>query len=106
EERELFGDCRSMASGAGQLPATRPNLYNRGLLLPIPTIQNSVIDPKRSIQNSASLETRRLPLLKGGFLRAVRRSSDRIHWMRIFLTGGTGYIGRALARRLAEAGHE
>jgi nucleoside-diphosphate-sugar epimerase len=26
--------------------------------------------------------------------------------MRIFLTGGTGYIGRALARRLAEAGHE
>ncbi|HEX9942846.1 MAG TPA: NAD-dependent epimerase/dehydratase family protein [Thermoanaerobaculia bacterium] len=26
--------------------------------------------------------------------------------MRLFLTGGTGYIGRALARRLAEAGHE
>lgn len=26
--------------------------------------------------------------------------------MRIFLTGGTGYIGRALARRLAAAGHE
>lgn len=26
--------------------------------------------------------------------------------MRIFLTGGTGYIGRVLARRLAEAGHE
>jgi nucleoside-diphosphate-sugar epimerase len=26
--------------------------------------------------------------------------------MRIFLTGGTGYIGRALARRLVEAGHE
>ena len=26
--------------------------------------------------------------------------------MRVFLTGGTGYIGRALARRLAEAGHE
>ncbi|MEA2601757.1 MAG: hypothetical protein QOF89_2749 [Acidobacteriota bacterium] len=26
--------------------------------------------------------------------------------MRIFLTGGTGYIGRALARRLAGAGHE
>jgi nucleoside-diphosphate-sugar epimerase len=26
--------------------------------------------------------------------------------MRIFLTGGTGYIGRMLARRLAEAGHE
>ncbi len=26
--------------------------------------------------------------------------------MRIFLTGGTGYIGRSLARRLAEAGHE
>ncbi len=26
--------------------------------------------------------------------------------MRIFLTGGTGYIGRALARRLAQAGHE
>src|SRR6185295_4282729 len=26
--------------------------------------------------------------------------------MRIFLTGGTGYIGRALARRLAEGGHE
>jgi dihydroflavonol-4-reductase len=26
--------------------------------------------------------------------------------MRIFLTGGTGYIGRALARRLAESGHE
>lgn len=26
--------------------------------------------------------------------------------MRIYLTGGTGYIGRALARRLVEAGHE
>jgi dihydroflavonol-4-reductase len=26
--------------------------------------------------------------------------------MRVFLTGGTGYIGRALARRLAETGHE
>src|SRR3954465_3768212 len=26
--------------------------------------------------------------------------------MRIFLTGGTGYIGLALARRLAAAGHE
>jgi nucleoside-diphosphate-sugar epimerase len=26
--------------------------------------------------------------------------------MRIFLTGGTGYIGRALARRLVEEGHE
>lgn len=26
--------------------------------------------------------------------------------MRVFLTGGTGYIGRALARRLAEDGHE
>jgi farnesol dehydrogenase len=26
--------------------------------------------------------------------------------MRVFLTGGTGYIGRALARRLVEAGHE
>ena len=26
--------------------------------------------------------------------------------MRIFLTGGTGYIGRALARRLVAAGHE
>jgi dihydroflavonol-4-reductase len=26
--------------------------------------------------------------------------------MRIFLTGGTGYIGRALARRLVEGGHE
>jgi nucleoside-diphosphate-sugar epimerase len=26
--------------------------------------------------------------------------------VRIFLTGGTGYIGRALARRLAAAGHE
>lgn len=26
--------------------------------------------------------------------------------MRIFLTGGTGYIGKALARRLVEAGHE
>jgi nucleoside-diphosphate-sugar epimerase len=26
--------------------------------------------------------------------------------MRIFLTGGTGYIGRVLARRLVEAGHE
>jgi nucleoside-diphosphate-sugar epimerase len=26
--------------------------------------------------------------------------------MRIFLTGGTGYIGRVLARRLAAAGHE
>ncbi|HEX3552999.1 MAG TPA: NAD-dependent epimerase/dehydratase family protein [Thermoanaerobaculia bacterium] len=26
--------------------------------------------------------------------------------MRIFLTGGTGYIGRSLARRLAGAGHE
>jgi nucleoside-diphosphate-sugar epimerase len=26
--------------------------------------------------------------------------------MRVFLTGGTGYIGRALARRLAAAGHE
>lgn len=26
--------------------------------------------------------------------------------MRIFLTGGTGYIGRALARRLIESGHE
>ncbi|HEX7185028.1 MAG TPA: NAD-dependent epimerase/dehydratase family protein [Thermoanaerobaculia bacterium] len=26
--------------------------------------------------------------------------------MRIFLTGGTGYIGRMLARRLVEAGHE
>jgi nucleoside-diphosphate-sugar epimerase len=26
--------------------------------------------------------------------------------MRIFLTGGTGYIGRALARRLVETGHE
>lgn len=26
--------------------------------------------------------------------------------MRIFLTGGTGYIGRALARRLVESGHE
>lgn len=26
--------------------------------------------------------------------------------MRIFLTGGTGYIGRALAHRLADAGHE
>jgi nucleoside-diphosphate-sugar epimerase len=26
--------------------------------------------------------------------------------MRIYLTGGTGYIGKALARRLVEAGHE
>jgi farnesol dehydrogenase len=26
--------------------------------------------------------------------------------MRVFLTGGTGYIGRALARRLVERGHE
>ncbi len=26
--------------------------------------------------------------------------------MRVFLTGGTGYIGRVLARRLVEAGHE
>jgi len=26
--------------------------------------------------------------------------------MRIFLTGGTGYIGKALARRLVESGHE
>jgi nucleoside-diphosphate-sugar epimerase len=26
--------------------------------------------------------------------------------MRIFLTGGTGYIGRSLARRLVESGHE
>ena len=26
--------------------------------------------------------------------------------MRIYLTGGTGYIGRALVRRLVEAGHE
>jgi nucleoside-diphosphate-sugar epimerase len=26
--------------------------------------------------------------------------------MRIYLTGGTGYIGRSLARRLVEAGHE
>ncbi|HEV2855457.1 MAG TPA: NAD-dependent epimerase/dehydratase family protein [Thermoanaerobaculia bacterium] len=26
--------------------------------------------------------------------------------MRLFLTGGTGYIGRALARRLVESGHE
>src|SRR5262245_37021659 len=26
--------------------------------------------------------------------------------MRIYLTGGTGYIGRALAARLAAAGHE
>ena len=29
---------------------------------------------------------------------------DRL--MRIFLTGGTGYIGRSLARRLVESGHE
>jgi nucleoside-diphosphate-sugar epimerase len=28
------------------------------------------------------------------------------HGMRIYLTGGTGYIGFALARRLVEAGHE
>src|SRR5215203_5979300 len=26
--------------------------------------------------------------------------------MRIYLTGGTGYIGKALAKRLVEAGHE
>ena len=26
--------------------------------------------------------------------------------MRLFLTGGTGYIGRALARRLVAEGHE
>lgn len=32
--------------------------------------------------------------------------SARIPPMRVFLTGGTGYIGGALARRLAEAGHE
>ncbi len=32
-------------------------------------------------------------------------SSNRL-LMRIFLTGGTGYIGRSLARRLVESGHE
>jgi len=38
--------------------------------------------------------------------REERRFSARIRRVRIFLTGGTGYIGRALARRLAAAGHE
>ena len=69
-----------LSSGTGPTPEPRPTFYNRGGVWSIPISPIPWMPASDRLQSVPS---------GGGFSR-----------MRIFLTGGTGYIGLALARRL------